>query len=65
VYTNVNLDLGADHSEFQNWNPVFDNISRHKLTEGIGSNRHSEAFLVIREGANLCAIKLQHGLGAR
>jgi casein kinase II subunit alpha len=58
VHTNVNLDLGPKHWLFRGWNPTFGDISRYKLTEWVGDGRYSDVFLAVRDGTELCAIKL-------
>jgi casein kinase II subunit alpha len=58
VHANVNLDLGADHWTFHNWNPPFGQISRYTLCKIVGSGRYSDVFIGLQDGARACAIKL-------
>jgi casein kinase II subunit alpha len=58
VHTNTNLDLGPAHWQFRGWNPAFGDIARYRLTVWVGSGRYSDVFLAVRDGGDLCAVKL-------
>jgi casein kinase II subunit alpha len=58
ICTNVNLEMGAGHWKFRDWNPQFGDISRYKLTEWLGGGRYSDVFLAICHDKYVCAVKL-------
>jgi casein kinase II subunit alpha len=58
IYANTNLDLGPSHWGYRDWNPTFGNIGRYDVLEWVGEGRYSDVFLALRDGVDLCAVKL-------